>query len=233
MNRTRRIILCCALAAAVGGGSWAAWKYWPRKPAAPVQPDPAKAAPVEIAKYMASPQYAALPLDQRVDYFRQIGEKQAQPGAYRGEGLTDQEKEALRKNMEATFRQELKRRMDEYFKLPMDQRAGYLDGTIDEMLAMQKKWRRPSTQPTSGPGGGPGGGGGGSGGWAGTGRGPGGGPFGGGPGGKPGAGGAGGKSLDRFREQFEKTDPAERAQMVQFFIDLRVRMLARGMTVPQ
>jgi uncharacterized membrane protein YgcG len=135
------------------------------------------------------------------------------------DGLTDAQREEFRQNNQGRFRQDMSKRMNEFFAMsPADQKKR-LDEIIDQM---QK--RQAQRQAGGGANGGPGGPGGGFG-------------FG---GGGPGGGGRGGgrqNMTDGQREQGRKsrldnTNPAERAQQDKFRAMLGDRMQQRGMSPP-
>jgi hypothetical protein len=116
--------------------------------------------------------------------------------------LSDEEKDALRKNMGSFFRAQMAKRVDKYFELPPEKRKEYLDDMIDRMQKF-RDGHGPMGPHKDGDGPGP------------EGHGP------GGPGGQ-------GFSPDRMKEMIESTPPEERAKFEEFMKDLHERAKERG-----
>ena len=137
MQRSRMIRLGVVAGAMVilGAAALAAYKYWPVRP-----PDPAKASPEEIAKFMASDAFAKLPLEEKQKYMQ----RPRQGGREAYEKLSDDERAKLRQNMGQVFEQGMQKQMDEYFALPEDQRVAQLDRMIDAMQAGMNRPRDPN-----------------------------------------------------------------------------------------
>lgn len=136
------------------------------------------------------------------------------------DGLTEEQRDAIRGSMFEGFRQRENARMAEYFALPADQRVAYLDAEIKQMEDRRKQWaaRRNSGDDRGPPGGGRGG-------------------FGGrgGQGGGPGGGGRGGpgqdpqERKDRQRNRLDNSTPTERAQRTAYFEDMAKRREELGL----
>jgi hypothetical protein len=138
------------------------------------------------------------------------------------DGLTDAQREEFRQNNQGRFRQDMSKRMSEFFAMsPADQKKR-LDEIIDQMQKRQAQRQAGGGANGANGGGGPGGG------------------FGGPGGGGPGGGGRGAgrqNQTDGQREQSRKsrldnTNPAERAQQDKFRAMLGDRMQQRGITPP-
>jgi hypothetical protein len=96
--------------------------------------------PMTTARYMASKDFAKLPEDQKQKYLDTImsdRNKRREMFAQRDK-LSDSEKKQLRKNMGPVFRNHMKKRIDNYSKLPPDEREEYLDKMIDQMQEMRE-----------------------------------------------------------------------------------------------
>ena len=210
-----RWLIVSIVVLAVGCAAGVTWRFWP----GPKPPDPATASPTDIAKYMATSQFAELPMEKRQEYFDRVNQAQTQPfNFFRGEGLSRDERDNLRENVAPMMEAARDKQMKEYFALAPEDREAYLDKIIDQMLERQQaRATRPSrsdTQPgASGPGG-PGGPGG---------------AVGGGPGGPPGGGRGGGAfNAQRMRDRIEGTNPLNRAQRIEFRQQLQQQMQKRG-----
>jgi hypothetical protein len=132
------------------------------------------------------------------------------------DGLSDAQRQEFRDNNQGRFRQDMAKRMNEFFAMsPADQQKR-LDEIIDRMQKRQQQRQAGGGANGGGPGGG--------------------GPGGGGPGGA-GRGGGGQNATDGGREQARKsrldnTNPAERAQQDKFRAMMGDRMQQRGMSPP-
>lgn len=182
-----------ALIALVAGA--AAWWFWLRPPSAP---EPDKAAPVAVARYMASDDFARLSEKDRREYFEKARTAQTNPAAaFRAaEELTQEERDKLFKNVGPMFRRQMEQQVDQYFELPPEQRTAYLDKLIDRM-----QWMQAIPRPR---GGGDSAGGSSSGTSAPSGR-------------------RDGFTPERMRRMIETTEPQQRAKFVEFFKELRAR----------
>ncbi len=189
MKKKSRIILVSVLVALVGVS--ATLLFMRHKPA----PDPKSQTPQEIAKYIASDDFAALSGKERTQYLN--SGRELMRGKNAMDGLSDEEKEKFRENVRSG-NDPMKKRMQEYFKLPPDQRQEYLKKMMEEMEARRKSGqdRPPDAPPGEGRGGNQGGQGG------------------------QGAGPRNPPSSDKIRNRLEKESPVERAQRTQFMRDM-------------
>lgn len=191
MKKKSRIILVSVLVALVGVSG--AVFFTRHKPA----PDPKAQSPQEMAKYIASDDFSSLSGKERTQYLRES--RDLMRGKNAMDGLSDEEKEKFRENMHSG-NDPMKKRMQEYFKLPPDQRQEYLKKMMEEMDARRKSGqnRPPDAPPGEGRGN------------SGTG------------GQQAGQGGAprNPPSADRIRNRLEKESPVERAQRTQFMRDM-------------
>ena len=125
MNKKRFWILLGSGLLVICGGI-ITWAVWPNNP-----PDPATQSPQQIAKYMASKQFAGLDDTKKQDYLSKMGDRRE---LFRAAGeLNEQERQQLRENVGSVFRRDMESRVDRYFELPSDQRTAYLDEMIDRM----------------------------------------------------------------------------------------------------
>jgi len=206
--RTRaRFLVGLTLVLVAAGAAAAAWFYWPREAQAP---DPQEQEPEQIARYLASDDFAALPPERRQAYVDKLASQFEEGRGFRGSmrdpDLTEEEMEKIRKNAAPHFRAYMKKRLDDYFAMTPEEKTAVLDKFIDRMQEGRKQWeKRRAEQAKSGDGG------------------DGGGP----PWARKGRRGSG-FSLDRLRKRIEGTDVQTRARMVQFMLDFRARMLKRG-----
>jgi len=155
--------------------------------------------PEEKLKFMASDKFKALS-DQQKAQFVQQSMRKGNPGEMfrAGRDLPEAEREKLHENMRGTMETMMKKRVDDYFALPEDQRDAYLDSIVNEMAARRNRMAASGQRPP-GPGGAqaqPGQ------------RGP------GGPGGPGGWGGDNG--LQRLKDRLATTDPTTRAKQTEF-----------------
>jgi hypothetical protein len=173
-------------------------------------PAPAEQTGEQIAKYLASDKFGRLPEAQRADYLRKVREAYPEENVMREifrSNLSDAEREKLRENIGPVFRQQMNQQVDDYFKLPPEQRTKYLDRMIDEAQARRASRgpgrSGPDTRATQGR-----------------------------PQGEqrvdqPGRGGRG-FDPGRMRRRIENTDPQTRARREAFFKAMRQRMQERG-----
>jgi hypothetical protein len=120
-----------AVVAIAGVATWANWGG-----SVPEPPDPGTQPPDEVAAYMASEDFAALPLKRRLAYFRQVRQaKSNAPKAFAQADLSGQQREKLRKNVGHLMWQDV---VTKYCELPAGDRKAYLDRLIDKKLAGQQ-----------------------------------------------------------------------------------------------
>lgn len=135
--------------------------------------------------------------------------------------LTEEQRDALREDMEKRFDE----RLDEFFKLPVDQRVAYLDKQIDEWEKRRAEWAKRAqargNRKDGSPRGQRGGGGGGEGG---------------GNRGQRQGGPGGGRSTEqrqqRSRDRLDKSTPEQRAKRAEYFRALDQRRQERGLPGP-
>jgi CRISPR/Cas system-associated endoribonuclease Cas2 len=185
-------------------------------------PDPEKQEPKDIVKFLASPEFAARPEPERYRYFRTLADgspERVMRYVFAG-NLNDAEREKLEANVRPLMQKMMKERMDEYFAKSSEERAAFLDKEIDRMQERRKEWEarraqdpsaasRPPDTVTPGASASN--------------------PAAASAPGTPGPRGPHGFSPERLRQRIEETDPATRAQFVQFMLDMRARMKARGL----
>jgi uncharacterized membrane protein YgcG len=186
-------------------------------------PDPKTANQKDIADYMASNAFGRLNADEKKAYMDKLRErKDLKPP----EGLSRDQMDKIRRNMGDVMREQMKKDMEEWSKLPASEQIAFLDKKIDEMQKMGPPGSPPpgaASQPSGQsdgkqqaggppPGGGPGGPGG---------------PGGGGP---PGSGGAAGRA--RMSSMLANSNPRERALRGAFMTAMRKRMQERGISMP-
>lgn len=116
----------------IAAGGTAAFFLWPAND--PPPPNPATAQPEEVTKYLASEQFAKLPVEKKQAYFEEIHRK-SPSGPRRvmrsANTLTEKEREQLHENMGSMFQARMREEMDRYFELPPEDRTAYLDEMID------------------------------------------------------------------------------------------------------
>jgi hypothetical protein len=137
----KKIILIVAAAGIViagGAGAFALWGY------TPPPPDPKTAAPEDVTKYLASKQFAKLPMDKKQDYMEKLHRNSGEPPRRRMrsmENLSEKEREQLHENMMPVFMARMRKDIDQYFELPEEQRTAYLDEMIDRDEERRQHWR--------------------------------------------------------------------------------------------
>ena len=110
--------------------------------------------PQEVLAYLASDDFARQPLDVRRDYLRRVKEaghlRKEHWGADQ-DGLSDEQRQRLRRNLGAVGKDEMDARIKRYFELLAAERTAHLDAMIDEMQAKiaahkDKQARRPKPE---------------------------------------------------------------------------------------
>ncbi|MCK5113969.1 MAG: hypothetical protein KAR11_04330 [Phycisphaerae bacterium] len=156
---------------------------------------------MQTARFMASEGFAKLPDDQQQRYLDVVitnHEKRAELFGLRNQ-LSEAEQKQLGKNMRPVFEKRLKRHVDEYNELPLDEREGYLDNLIDMMQEMRDKTPPPSggrdRQAHARRGG---------------------------------SSGRGKAGRARMKKWVETTSPRDRAKMMNFAMGMMARLRARG-----
>lgn len=213
----KRVSICGGVVLVAGLVIAACW-FWPERsaePPAPPPPAPAEQTVTDVARYLASDEFAGLDVEKKQKYFDKVVERfekeNTWPGSIRE--LSEEERKRVRKNAGPLFRKMMEKRIDKYFELPEKDRIVYLDKMIDGFGAMQKaRDKRRAERKAAGE----------SGGASSSGS-------SGGSGGPP--HGRGGPSLKRISEMFQKTSPERRAKLIQFMWDMRKRAQERGVTV--
>lgn len=164
-------------------------------------PDPALQSRTNMAKYMASDEFAKLSKEEKSKYFAKV-DTELEGERLPHEGLTDTEKKKLHENMGPLMRERFNNRIKEYFKLSPEEKKAFLDKMAEEM----KKRREAGG---GGPPGGPGGGNNAQGQQQTAGNQP------------------RGPSVDRMRNRIENTPPDERAMHAQFMKDMQANRAAQ------
>jgi|GEM_PF-1941854 len=212
-SRWKRNAVILASIAAVAGAVVLGVAYWPEGPikAGPV-PEPIAQTREDVVQYMASKQFAALPVDQRQDYMQRARQAHPDLRGRRGGGagdveLTEEQRDQLRSNMRSVMEDRMRQREEEYLKLPPEDRTAYLDKIIDEM---QQRMAERTTRPRRD---------------ADTPRDPNAPP----DANRP-AGRGRGFTPQRMRERIETADPAQRAVRAEFRKALQKRMEERGVS---
>jgi len=197
---------------AAGGGGLGWWMSRPEIPTTPQSDDPR-----QLVAAMASEDFAKLSDSQKQAYFQRLTADGSPREAFRASRELDEtQRRQLRQNIRPLMRQEFDRRVDEYFALPEEQKAGYLDEQIDQMLAMRKQFEarhaqraatrpartQPTTQSADGSGDSE--------------------PC------RSGSGRRGGFTPDRLKNRIEHSDPERRAKMMAYMKAMRERMAERG-----
>jgi hypothetical protein len=166
-------------------------------------PDPQVQEPRQIAKYLASDDFGALPPERRQAFVDKVASQIEEPGGFRrlrgllrDADLTEEEREKIRKNAAPHARAYMKKRLDAYFEMSPEEKTAFLDNFIDRMQERRKEWeKRRAERAKSGDSGG---------------------------------GRRRGFSLARLRQRIEGTDVQTRARAIQFMLELRARAAERG-----
>lgn len=136
MSKQLKIILIVAtILVSVSGG--AAWIYYTHVP------NPRNQSAKDVSAFLASDRFSRLGKDQKKAYLdaaRQSGKME------RRNDLTEEQREALFRNISPLMQDRMNQQMTEYFALAPNQRVAYLDKVIDDMQ------KRPTSRPTSQPG---------------------------------------------------------------------------------
>lgn len=180
---------------------------WGSNQPAPPPASQAKEKPQDVVKYMASEQFASLDKQKQQAYFDNlIKDSGSHRGLFRaGRDLSEEQQTRLRKTVRPLMRQHMRNRMKEYFKLSPEEKKDYLDDIIDTMQEARK--RHEADRKKNG-------------------------------GSEPGKDGErrrrhrGPRSPEHMKKMIESTTPQERAQFMQFMLDMRTRMKERGMSRP-
>ncbi len=197
---------------------------WAAGPSVEPLPDkPAnELAEAELARVFASPKWSAMSKEQKqpyLDRFRQIRQEAGGGRPFQSLELSEQQRDAIRRNLGEDRRWEFQARIDAFFELAPDQRDAYLDQLIDERMNRPRPERprpertertppeRDSSREAPGSDG---------------------------DGEGPRRGGRGrGFSPERMKQRIEGTDPEQRAKFQEFFKALRKRMEERGIEGPR
>jgi hypothetical protein len=210
MGRSAMAWTYVVIALAVAGV--AAGILWPAGPAEPAgnpgagklaPPDPVTAEPLDVARYFASDNFAALPEASKREYFgAAVKEYEVRTDWIRRMfELTKQQRDRLRKNMRPLFRDLMKERIGTYNTLPDEKKGPYLDRMIDQGLALRKAMKEYRAELKKAGKKWPGGG-------------------------EP----RGEFTPARLKKRMEETSPEERARMTEFMKDVMARMIARKLT---
>lgn len=135
MSSRAMMILAGSAVAVAAVAAVATWTIWGGSPAGP--PDPTAHSPNDVAAYMVSEEFAALPEKRQIEYFRQV--RKADPNALadlKRVDLPEQQRDKLLKTVGRLAWQDV---VAEYCELPAAEREAYLDKIIDEKEAGQKK----------------------------------------------------------------------------------------------
>jgi hypothetical protein len=189
MNRKRLAMLLLTAVVLVAGGL-IAWRVWLRAPG------PTRQSSGEIVAFLASPQFAQMSEKDRSQYLAGVQQVQNWRIAVANaqQGLSQTQQDQLRQNAPALFPEKAESSL-QYFQLPQDQRAAFLDDFIARMRklgaeAEARNRARLATSPATSPGG----------------------PY------------VPKDWADRMRANFEKTDPLDRARNAAFQRLFRERM---------
>ena len=201
-------------------GAWYAVSPGPGKGSAP---DPGAQSSEEHVAFIASATFEDLPLEKRASYVKKVREirrdereeNAVQSGAVPSrETLGEEERRRLRRNIRTVRREQMDKRLNEFYELPSAERTAYMDQIIDQMAERRRErseQRAGSARANAGRD---------------TQRGP-----------RNGAnaersGRRRGPSLTRVRDRIEKTDPEDRARRMAFISAMRKRMEERGIDMP-
>jgi hypothetical protein len=143
MTRKKLILTIGAAVVVIAGGATALtiWGYT-------LPPDPKTAKPEEVTKYLASDQFAKLPVEKKQEYFETLHQESQGPPhqmMQAARNLPEKQREKLRENIGSMFMARMEKEIDQYFELPAEQRTAYLDEMIDrhEQFRQQMRNRRP------------------------------------------------------------------------------------------
>ncbi len=133
VSRRKAWVASAAVVVVVAAGAVILWAGF-RGP-----PDPAKQTSEQVLEYVASESFAKLSDSQKQDYLTRAREEGRldMRQVFRAEGLSDEQREQLSRNMADAGRQRMRQMqeqvMDDYFELPPEERGEYLDRIIDRM----------------------------------------------------------------------------------------------------
>ena len=129
----------------LGGVGTGAYYLWPEP--APKPPPPTETGtPNDFADYASSEDFNRLPMKKRLDW--------VEASMVKGIEMDDDEfvkfwkdmdrekRRRIQDNMRDVMRERTKRHVDNYFKLPGEQRKAFIDERIDEMEQWRGKFRR-------------------------------------------------------------------------------------------
>lgn len=164
-------------------------------------------------EFILSDEFGKLPEDRRYEAFKKVFPMEpgsgGPPQGLRPWEMSEEQREAFRENVRPLFRRLMRERMDEYFAMSKQEKNVYLDKAIDDMNRFRKEREaRRRQRETSGE-------------TSSTEKRP-------GPPRGDGERHRRGPSPDRMRRFIEKTDPEDRAKMMQFMKDLTDRVVERG-----
>ena len=140
MNPKRFMLIAGAVAVLAAAGV-VTYVFWPDGP----PPNPETAKSEEVTKYLASDQFAKLPVEKKQDYLEQVHKKsEGHPRrVFRSaRDLSEKEREKLHENMRPVFMAMMRKRMDAFFELPPKERNAYLDRMIDAHENRRQEWQR-------------------------------------------------------------------------------------------
>ncbi|OGV33891.1 MAG: hypothetical protein A2020_03525 [Lentisphaerae bacterium GWF2_45_14] len=196
-SKTKTTIISIAAAASLVAIS--AGLVYLLTPAPPPPPDPVKTAPEEIAGYVASTDFAKMPLDKKVKYMENLRNSGTNTNPREiFSKLSAEERKQVMENMQPVMREIMRKRVKEYFALKtQEEKDKFLDGEIERMRKMRAERPRPATDNTQGQ--------------SGT---------------TPPAEQPGGhrpRSKDEIKKRIETSSPEDRAQFTQYMKDMRAR----------
>jgi hypothetical protein len=102
-------------------------------------PWPQEQSPGEVVVYLASEEFARLPLDERREYLAATGEAKELWSGEDGEAamaaLSSAQRQRLRRNIGEVYESGWRRELNRYFELSAEERVAYLDEMIDKAQA--------------------------------------------------------------------------------------------------
>lgn len=154
----------------------------------------------ESAEYLASEDFKKLPEKKKEKFVAEIfrsGQGRTVMREAR-KNMSEEQRQEFRRSTRSMFRKRMEKRMDDYFKLPPDQRLAQLDKMIDRMQERRNRPRRARDNSDGNRRRGRG--------WGRRGR----------------------RSPERMKRRIERTSPERRAKFVEFHKAMRKRMKERG-----
>jgi hypothetical protein len=129
----------------LSGIGMAGYHLWPEP--APEPPPPVETAtPDDNVEYAASEDFNRLPMADRLAWIEEqsahVDDVDDDEFANAWKDLDEATRDQIRKNMRPVMRERVKRQVNEYHRLPPDQREAYLDQRIDEEQAWRSKFRK-------------------------------------------------------------------------------------------